>query len=237
MKRPDYLAAADALQYERLLKRVPLFSGLNAMDMERISRLVIRHKYPKGKNIITEGQELEGFYIVISGQVKVYKLSAGGNEQILHIVSPGGTFAEAAAFTSGISPANAAAISDSECFFIFKDDLIKLIRNYPQISLNMMASLSQYLRHLVSMVEEISLRDVPARLAKYLLELMAESDTKDLKLLITKTELAKRLGTVSETLSRTLSRLKSKRIIKVDGSRITIINKEQLEQIAAGVKM
>ena len=235
MKNPDYCNQCSQ-EYERILKQVPLFSGLNPMDLERVSRLIVRRKFRKGQLIISEGQELEGFYIVISGQVKVYKLSSDGKQQILHLVAPGGTFAEVAAFTKGFSPANASAIIDSEVFFLFKNDLIKLIRDNPQISLNMLASMSQYLRHMVTVIEELALKDVPARLAKYLLDL-APGQVTEIKLAITKKELAARLGTISETLSRTLNKFKSKNVIKVSGNRIAVLNKARLEEIAAGMKL
>ncbi|MBI5778381.1 MAG: Crp/Fnr family transcriptional regulator [Planctomycetes bacterium] len=234
MKNPDYCANCSG-EYERILKQVPLFSGLSPLDLERVSRLVVRRKFRKGQLIISEGQELEGFYIVISGQVKVYKLSPDGKQQIIHLVGPGGTFAEAAAFTKGFSPANASATIDSEVFFLFKNDLVKLIRDNPQISLNMLASMSQYLRHMVTVIEELALKDVPARLAKYLLD-SAPGQVTEIKLVITKKELASRLGTISETFSRTLNKFKSKRVIKVSGNRIAILNKARLEEIAAGLK-
>src|SRR3989339_679227 len=224
MKNPDYCSQCSG-EYERILRQGPLFSGLNPMDLERVSRLVIRRKFRKGQLIISEGQELEGFYIVISGQAKVYKMSSGGKQQILHLVSPGGTFAEVAAFTKGFSPANASAITDSQVFFLFKNDLIKLIRDNPQISLNMLASMSLYLRHMVAVIEGLALKDVSARLAKYLLDAADHKNgwpAIEIKLDITKKELASRLGTISETLSRTLNKFKSKKIIKVAGNKITI---------------
>jgi CRP/FNR family transcriptional regulator len=235
MKNPDYRNQCGQ-EYERILRQVPLFSGLNPMDLERVSRMVVRRKFRKGQLIISEGQELDGFYIVISGQVKVYKLSQDGKQQILHLVAPGGTFAEVAAFTKGFSPANASATTDSEVFFLFKNDLIKLIRDNPQISLNMLASMSQYLRHMVTVIEELSLKDVPARLAKYLLDL-APGQVTEIKLAITKKELASRLGTISETLSRTFNKLNSKKVIKVSGNKISILDKTRLAEIATGIKI
>ncbi|MEW6025810.1 MAG: Crp/Fnr family transcriptional regulator [Planctomycetota bacterium] len=241
MKNPDYCTNCSS-EYERTLKQVALFSGLNPMDLERVSRMVIKRKFRKGQVIISEGQELEGFYIVISGQIKVYKLSSEGKEQILHWVAPGGTFAEVAAFTRGVAPANAAAITDSEVFFLFKNDLIKLIRDNPQISLNMLASMSQYLRRMVAVIEDLSLKDVPARLARYLLDMVMEAGKEndaviEIKLPIIKKELASRLGTISATFSRTLNKFKSRKVIKVAGNKITILNKTRLEEIASGMKI
>jgi CRP/FNR family transcriptional regulator len=223
-------------EYEKLIRQVPLFSGLNSFDVERISRLVIRRKIRKGQVIITEDQLLEGFYIVISGQIKVYKLSASGKEQIIHIVSSGDTFAEAAAFTSRHAPANAAAMIESEIFFMFTEDLIRLIKDTPQLSLNILASMSKYLRHLVNIIDELSLKEIPARLAKYLIDLSVKTNSKEIKLPISKKELSSSLGTVSEVISRTLGKLKSKKVIKVKGDIISILNKSRLEQIAAGMK-
>lgn len=231
----------DATQYQTTLKQVPLFIGLSGIDLERVSRAAVLRRFPKGQVIITDGQSLEGFYVVTGGAVKVYKLSEEGKEQTLHIITPGGTFAEATVFTNGISPANAAAITDCEVFFIFNDALIRLIKETPQLALNMLASMSRYLRSLVAVIDELSLKDVPARLGKYLLDLSITSGkpgrpATEVTLPISKKELASRLGTISETLSRALHKLKSKRIIKVSASRITILDKSRLEQIAAGMK-
>ena len=226
----------ETQEYEKILKQVPLFSGLNSLDLERVSRLVIRRKFKKGQTIISEGQALEGFYIVIAGQIKVYKFSPDGKEQILHIIHPGESFAEVAAFTDGRSPANAMSLIDSDVFFLFKDDMIRLVKDNPQLSLNMLASMSRYLRHMVSIIDELSLKDVPARLAKYMLDLAIASHNRELKLPITKKDLASRLGTISETLSRTFNKLKSRKIIKINGDKITVTNKKGLEQIAAGIK-
>lgn len=235
------IAFMETSSYQNTLKQVPLFSGLSGIDLERLGRVTIRRRFPKGQAIITDGQALEGFYVVTAGVVKVYKLSEEGKEQILHIITPGGTFAEATVFTDGISPANATAITDCEVFFIFNDDLIRLIKETPQLALNMLASMSRYLRSLVAVIDELALKDVPARLAKYLLDLAINTGVKgkpalELKLPITKKELASRLGTISETLSRALHKLKSKRIIKVSANRITILDKSRMEQIAAGMK-
>ncbi|MDI6733151.1 MAG: Crp/Fnr family transcriptional regulator [Planctomycetota bacterium] len=239
MKNPNVLGPKD---YEKILKQVPLFSGLNPLDLERVSRLVIRRKVSKGQIIITEGQELDGFYIVISGLIKIYKLSSEGKEQILHLVKRGDTFAEVTAFVGKDSPANALAMTDSEVFFLFGNDLLRLVKDNPQISLNMLASMSQYLRRLVTLIEEISLKDVPTRLSKYLLDLAVSSGVTgkaivEVQLPTTKKELASRLGTISETLSRALNKFKSKKVIRVSGNRITILNKARLEEISSGAKI
>lgn len=231
-----------SVEYENILRQVPLFSGLNGLDLERISRLVLKRKFRKGQLIVSEGQELDGFYVVIAGLVKVYKLSEGGKEQILHIVGPGGSFAEVAVFTNGLCPANVMAIADSEVFFIFRDDLLKLIKDNPQLALNMLASMSRYLRTLVTVIDELALKEVPARLSKYLLDLSIVARVKgkpvlEVKLPISKGELSARLGTVGETLSRALHKLKSRKIINVKGDRITILNKPRLEEIASGLKV
>lgn len=224
-------------KHEQLLKQAPIFSGLNGLDLQRVSRLIVKRKVAKSETIITEGQALDGFYVVIKGLVKVYKLSSDGKEQIIHVINPGESFAEAAAFTDGRSPANATALTDTEIFFIFKSDIIRLVKDNPQLALNMIASMSRYLRHMVSIIDELSLKEVPARLAKYLLDLSVQTKKKEITLPTTKKELASRLGTVSEVLSRALNKLKSKRTIKISGDKITITNRARLEQIAAGMKI
>jgi CRP-like cAMP-binding protein len=225
---------------EAVLKKCPLFWGLTNREVVDLQAISTPRRYPKGTLIFSEGEEAEGFFVLFSGRVKVYKLSPDGKEQILHIISPGETFAEAALFAGSTYPAFAESLTETRVLFFSKEGVLNHIRKNPQISLNMIAGLSQWLRKFVDLVEELSLKDVTARLSKYLIDLSTSSGRSsaggiECELNITKSQLASQLGTISETLSRALGKLRDRRIITVEGKKITILQKEALEGIASGI--
>jgi len=230
------------MDIEAGLKRCPLFSGLEDREISELKAISTSKRYPKGALIFSEDEEAKGFFVVISGKVKVYKLSLEGKEQILHIISPGETFAEAALFAGSTYPAFAESLAQTQVLYFSKQGFLNLIRENPQISLNMIASLSHWLRKFVSLVEELSLKDVSTRLSKYLMDLSAKSGRSsergiEFELDISKSQLASQLGTISETLSRALKKLKDRGIIKVEGKKITILQKEALEEISSGIPL
>jgi CRP-like cAMP-binding protein len=224
---------------EQILKKCPLFSGLEDREMAEIEAISASKTYPKGALIFSEDEEAKGFFVVVSGKVKIYKLSPEGKEQIFHIISPGETFAEAALFAGSTYPAFAESLAQTQVLYFSKEGFLNLIRGNPQISLNMIASLSHWLRKFVTLVEELSLKDVSTRLSRYLIDLSAKSGRSsergiEFELDISKGQLASHLGTISETLSRALRKLRDRGIIEVEGKRITILQKEALEEISSG---
>jgi CRP-like cAMP-binding protein len=228
------------MDIEAVLKKCPLFSDLEDREIAEIQAISASKRYPKGTLIFSEDEEALGFFVLISGKVKVYKLSSEGKEQILHIISPGETFAEAALFAGSTYPAFAESLAETRALYFSKEGFLNLIRRNPQISLNMIAGLSHWLRKFVSLVEELSLKDVSARLSKYLIDLSAKSARSsergiEFELDISKSQLASHLGTISETLSRALRKLRDSKIIEVEGKRITILQREALEDISSGI--
>jgi CRP/FNR family transcriptional regulator len=225
-----------------LLKRCPLFAGLKEEDLKRIRAIATPKRIVKKEILFGEGEEAKGFYVILSGRVKLYKISPEGKEQILHVVSAPDAFAEAALFLEGSYPAFAEALIDSQLLFFPKRDFIQLIERNPRLSINMIVSLSQYLRKFASLIEELSLKEVSSRIAKYLIDLSLKSvkegkSLKEVELDLSKTQLASKLGTISETLSRTLAKMKAKKIIDVRKNRILILNREALQELASGLKI
>jgi CRP-like cAMP-binding protein len=225
-----------------LLKRCPLFAGLGEEDLKRIRGIALPKQVGRKQVLFSDGEEAKGFYVVLSGKVKLYKISAEGKEQILHMVSAPAAFAEAALFLEGSYPAFAEALVDSQLLFFPKRGFIQLIERNPQLSINMIVSLSDFLRRFASLIEELSLKEVSSRVAKYLMDLSLKSardgkNPKEVDLDLSKTELASKLGTISETLSRTLSKMKAKGVIGVNKNKILILNRELLEEMASGMKI
>jgi len=225
-----------------LLRRCPLFAGLREEDLKRIRAIASLKQIGKKEILFSEGEEARGFYVILSGKVKLYKVSPDGKEQILHVVSAPDAFGEAALFLEGSYPAFAEALSDSQLLFFPKRDFIQLIEKNPQLSINMIVSLSQFLKRFASLIEELSLKEVSSRIAKYLIDLSLKlsqegKSPKEVELDLSKTQLALKLGTISETLSRTLAKMKAKGIIDVKKNRIFILNREALEELASGLKI
>jgi len=225
-----------------LLKQCPLFAGLREEDLKRIRGIALLKQVGKREVLFSDGEQANGFYVILSGKVKLYKISPEGKEQILHMVSAPDAFAEAALFHEGSYPAFAEALVDSQLLFFPKRDFIHLIERNPQLSINMIVSLSHFLRKFASLIEELSLKEVSSRVAKYLIDLSLKSakDGKNLKevdLDLSKTQLASKLGTISETLSRTLSKMKAKGVIDVNKNKILILNRELLGEMASGMKI
>jgi CRP/FNR family transcriptional regulator, dissimilatory nitrate respiration regulator len=229
-------------QKKDILHKIYLFSGLEDADLASVAKLAITREFPRDTPIFWEGKEAQGFYILIRGQVKLVKSSWEGKEYILRLVAPGETFGEAAVLAESTYPVSAMALEDCQTLFFPKTDFLNLLSASPRLARNMMATMSRLLYHLTRQLEDLSLKEVSARLAQYLLERCQESlgwvaPGASFELPVTKTHLAAYLGTISETLSRTLARFKAMGVIQVEKSRIVIEEPELLEKIAKGIKI
>jgi CRP-like cAMP-binding protein len=225
-----------------ILRKIYLFSGLEDKDLESLARLAISRNFPRDTPIFWEGKEALGFYILLGGQVKLVKSSLDGKEYILRLVVPKETFGEAAVLAEAAYPVSAIALEDSQTLFFPKKDFLNLLTDSPRLARNMMATMSHLLYHLTRQLEDLSLKEVSARLAQYLMQRCQESHGQvaaglSFELPVTKTHLAAYLGTISETLSRTLARFKALGVIQVEKSRITIEEPGHLEKIAKGTKI
>jgi len=219
-------------EYIRILKRSLLFSGLNEEHLADVAAIAAKKIFGKGESLFTEGEKANGFYLLASGSIKLCKISPDGKEKVLHFVHPSETFAEAAFFGDGAYPAEARALEKGEALFFPKEAFMGLLERNPRFSLNLIVSLSLLLRRFARQIEELSFAEVPARLAAYLMELAARKSTTYLDLDMKKGELASHIGTVSETLSRSLKKLKDDGIIEVDGSRVIIHDMERLRRLS-----
>ncbi|PLX99290.1 MAG: Crp/Fnr family transcriptional regulator [Desulfuromonas sp.] len=213
----------------------PMFSGVTDEDINSLSEIIRLKNCQQGELLFSEGDEANGFYILAEGRVKVYKLSAEGKERILHIVQPGTSFAEAAIFGDGHYPAYAEPLQPSRLLFFPKRNFLDLLNRKSQIAINMIGGLSRFLREFASQVEQLTFQDVPARLARYILDLAGDEE-EEVTLPIPKGQLASNLGTVSETLSRTFRKMTSEGLITVKGKVITIDDRDRLEDLSESTK-
>jgi len=226
------------MNVDHFIREIPLFAGLIDEQIQWLAAIVERRKYSRGKVIFTEGEEAAGLYVLHTGRVKIYKLSSEGKEQILHIFGPGEPFGEVAVFAGGQFPAYAEALEVSETLFFPRKKIVELLTKDPSMAMNMLAMLSKRLKYFTQLVENLSLKEVPQRLAAYLLVLATMKDKRDtVELDIAKGQLASLLGTIPETLSRILNKMTIQGYIEVEGRQIKLLDRQSLENISMGEKL
>ena len=225
-------------QISVVLAQTPLFGGLSEEQLAPIRAIANEKKYSKGESIFLEGDQGNGFYIILDGLVKVFKVSADGKEQILHIYGPGHPIGEVPVFAGQHFPANAQAVKKSRLLFFPRRAFIDLITAQPSLALNMLAVLSMRLRQFTVQIENLSLKEVPGRLASYLIYLSREQQNRtSVDLPISKGHLASLLGTIPETLSRIFNKMTAEGIISVHGGAIAIKDSQALEALAESGKL
>ena len=222
----------------QIISQTPIFQNLPEEDLKKIRRIAKDKFFHKGQTVFSEGDEGNGFYVVAAGKVKIYKVSLEGKEQILHIYGPGNPFGEVPVFSGAQFPANAQTLLKSHLLFFPRTAFVELIAKNPSLCLNMLAVLSMRLRQFTLQVENLSLKEVPGRLASYLLYLSQEQDeATTVSLPISKGQLASLLGTIPETLSRILSKMSNSGLIEVSGGNITLLDGVGLEDLAETGKL
>ncbi len=210
-----------------------LFKGLPEEQLEEVEKIAVERHLNRGEIIFSEGDDGNGFYVVADGQIKVYKASIDGKEQILHIFGPGEPFGEVPVFSGQQFPANAEAMAKSRLLFFPRSAFVDLIIGNPLLAMNMLAVLSMRLRQFTVQIENLSLKEVPGRLAAYLIYLAEEQERGDsVTLDISKGQLASLLGTIPETLSRIFAKMNKQNLIEVKERDIRFLNRSGLEELA-----
>ena len=221
-----------------LLRRAALFAELPDAVLNALAAVTVERHFDRGQVIFLEGEPCAGFHIVAKGEVKVFKLSPQGREQILQHLGPHSTFNEVAVLDGGPNPASVAAVTDATVCVIGRDDIKRLAQAHPVLAWALVESTARRARHLVAMVEDLSLRSVRARLARLLLneaQRTTGADEIDRSQMVTQAELAARLGTVREMVGRALRELADEGLIVFDRHRIVIQERAALAAIADGM--
>ncbi|MCJ7763736.1 MAG: Crp/Fnr family transcriptional regulator [Dehalococcoidales bacterium] len=213
-----------------LFKSSPYFSGLNPAELEEISSLVFEKRYDRDEIIIAEEEKAEALYFVASGVVKVFKTSADGKEQILDIIRPEETFNEIPVFNGGLNPASAQAMVPVVVYGIKRGDMEVILRAKTQVALNIINVMAKRLRHLVSLIEELSFKRVISRVAGILLGYAGDGVTSGTRL--TQRDMAAMAGTAREVVGRSLKTLAEGGTIRIDRHRIIITDRGSLKKIA-----
>jgi len=217
-----------AVQLE-FLKSILYFSDLGLAELESIRKLVFEKSADRAEVVLLEGESAANLYFVASGAVKVFKTSAEGKEQILSIVRPGESFNDVPIFDGGPNLASARTMGPVLLYGIKKNDMEAILRDHPQIALNVIKVLARRVRHLVSLVEDLSFRHVISRVAKILFEHIGGEMGRGPRL--TQQEMAAMAGTAREVVGRSLKALEEEGAIKLDRHRIIITDKKALQKI------
>jgi CRP/FNR family transcriptional regulator len=214
-------AAAD------VLRRVPLFADLTDTEIKFLAERAVPRRYGPGEIIFAEGDVCAGLFVIESGSIRLFKSSPGGREQVLTIEKAVNSIAEVPVFDGGNYPASAAAVDDAQLLFVSKQDFHSLCLVHPKVALKVLRVVGKRLRVLVGIIEELSFTTVRSRLISLLLRLAREqakgaSSNVQITLPASNQELAARIGTVRELVSRNISRLQAEGLIRLDGRTVII---------------
>jgi CRP/FNR family transcriptional regulator len=215
-----------------LLRSCRLFADLDARELSALQQIAVRKEFRKGDTVFLEGDPSRGFYVVAAGAVKVFRLASDGRERVLHVIEAGETFAEAAMFMDAY-PATAEALAATTVVIVEKNGFKQLLTRDPKLNFKIIGTLVKWLNLMRNALTDLSLKEVPARFASYVLSLPAEPG-KPIPVSISKTTLAQMIGTTKETFSRLLARLSKAKILVYRGNQIIIRNRQRLEAIAHG---
>lgn len=214
------------------LKRCFLFADLGLPQLQRIAKNAVRIRLDEGDALFQQGDPATRFYLVASGQIKLFRLSPTGNEKVIDIVIPGSTFAEALMFLKAPHyPVGAQALQTSEVISIDAVDFADMLKGSVTTCFVMMGSMSQRLRGKLREIDELSLHSATCRVAAYLVK-QAPPETDSFELPVAKQVVASRLSVKPETFSRIVKNLTGAGVIRVVGSRVTICDREALDAAA-----
>jgi len=220
------------------LHGVSFFRGLSPEALELVASRMVHRTARAGTLLFRKGEAARGVYLLVKGRVEIYRSTSDGREQVLHTETPVQSVAELPVFDGGEYPASGRTTEDSELFFLSLDDFQRLYREHPEIADAVIRNLGRRLRALVGVVEKISLRSVPSRVARTLLDLGERcgvlQESGSFALSRTQSDLAHELATTRESVARALGDFRRKGYIRTSGREVTILSVRGLEEVAEG---
>ena len=224
-------------QHLSTLKSTALFSELGENELRALADRAVEQRLSRGEILFSAGDEARGLYVIVEGALRAFRESIDGREQVIHVERAGATIAEVPMFDDGAYPSTVAAEEDSVILFIDKRDVRNLCLSHPNIALAALKLLATRLRRCAELVEALSLREVDQRLARFLLDEgrgrgRHVDNIVTFELALTNQQIAARIGTVREVVSRALSRLQQNELIVVIGREVSIIDQEALKAFA-----
>lgn len=215
------------------LRRTALFGELNEAELAALSERAVERRLCRNEVLFVAGDEAAGLFVIVEGALRAFREGVDGREQVIHVERAGATIAELPVFDDKPYPSTVAADEDSAVLFLDKREVKLLCLKHPEIGLAALKLLAGRLRKCAELVEALSLREVDQRLARWLLtEARARGKRTDgsleLTLVLTNQQIAARIGSVREVVSRALARLQQNGLILVEGRRVLITNEEIL---------
>jgi CRP/FNR family transcriptional regulator len=215
-----------------LLAQIALLAGLSDAELHALATRAVERRFAADEVLFWEGEPCAGIFLIIAGSVKIFKTSPGGREMMLALESAPSTVAELPLFDGGPYPASVRAVGPVTALFINKSDFQQVCRQFPDVALKVLAVVGRRLRHLVGVVESMTFGSVTQRLARLLLDAARQAGGDRFELAQTHQELASRLGTVREVVSRNLARFRGAGFVSLQGHELQILDREGLEREA-----
>ncbi|PDW03418.1 Crp/Fnr family transcriptional regulator [Candidatus Viridilinea mediisalina] len=208
------------------LRAIPLLASLDPVTLGDTARRAQRCTFRPGQQILTEGEEAPGLFLIQRGRVRLSRMAPDGREQVLAMLGPGAHFDPVPLFDGGLNPSSARAMSRVVCLLLPREDLLALIRRHPDLAYAALSAMAGQLRELVALVEDLAFRSVRARLARQLLVEAGEGAAQ-----LTQQELAERAGTVREMAGRALRRLAEEGLVRLERGRVIVLDHAGLARV------
>jgi CRP/FNR family transcriptional regulator, dissimilatory nitrate respiration regulator len=215
------------------LRSLRVFAGLPPGQLELLAQHAALRSHAAGEIILRDQEQASGLFVLLSGQVKLYRVSAEGREQTLALYGPGEPFCPCLAFEESKAPAFVAALEASQSALFTGAAFERMLRAEPSILFNLVRVLASRLKEAMDLVEALSLREIPGRVATYLLRAAGRSESFTLPM--TQRELAKIVGATPEALSRAFGRMAGAGLAQVKGRTVRILDRPALERAAQGL--
>ncbi|MGM0593419.1 MAG: Crp/Fnr family transcriptional regulator [Pseudomonadota bacterium] len=211
----------------------PLFAALSAAQWQRLRPQLSEQRLDTEQHLFYAEQEAENFYLLLEGRVKLYRLSAGGNEKVIELIAPGQTFAEALMFLElPTYPVNAQALEDSRVVAVSNRAMLAILAESTTLCFKVMGGLSVRLHGLLAEVDALALQNATLRVVSYLLVLLPAGEEGECEVVLpaAKHVIASRLSIQPETLSRIFATLAREGLIEVHGLQVTVRDRQALRQ-------
>ncbi len=233
--------ADAALDPVETLRRVPFFAVLPYEQLRVLAGHCVARRLQRDETLVSEGDACEGLFVVQAGAIKLFKMAENGRDQILVIERAGSTVGEFSVFDGGTFPASAVAVADSTLLFLPKREFLDLCRRNSEVALAVIRSLAWRFRYLASLVEELSLKEVSHRLARFLHERATKQGIRtragiEFPLKETNQEIGAEIGTVRDLVSRNLRRFVDRGILRLERRRVIVLDLAELEAQISGAK-
>ncbi len=225
----------DQIQFKKILQKLPRFQELAPETQTVLAEAAVRRQFAGGQVIYVEGEPAEWIYVLESGWVKATRMTREGREQAMLFLRPVEVFGDIAVLTGTTYPGTVVALEPVTAWAIPAGTILEMIPRCPDLAMGIIRHLGERVLYYITLVEDLSLRSVEARLASKLLE---NAESRDGELIVprrewtTFDEMAVRLGTVRDVLSRALKTLEAEKLLKVERQHIHILDPRGLEERA-----